>query len=64
MVRYKFNCLYCNNTWIRDFYSIPDNEELKCPNCQDKNIKKFKVEFEDKYGYNIGRKKDKKKYDF
>lgn len=63
MVKYKFNCTYCGHNWIKSFFAIPLDDELKCPQCKDPNVRKLKVDSQDVFGYNIGRffkKKEKK----
>jgi hypothetical protein len=42
-----------------EFWNIPSDDELKCPKCNDSNIKKLKLDDKnDVFGYNW--KKDKK----
>lgn len=60
MVKYKFQCFYCNHVWDREFYEIPSLDELRCPVCKDSNVKKFRIDEKDIFGYNIPRKKEKK----
>ncbi len=64
MVKYKFNCLYCDAFWEKEFWEIPDVAELRCPKCNDANVKKFRIDNADKYGYNLPWKKKDKKSDY
>lgn len=59
MAKYLFRCNYCNSTWKKEFWSIPSDDELKCPTCNDSDVKKLKLDPQDVFGYNW-KPKDKK----
>lgn len=45
------------------FYEIPSDEDLKCPDCKDSNIKKLKLENTNPFGYNLPKSNKGKKND-
>lgn len=44
MSEFTFTCLYCNHKWKAVYYFKPNIEDLKCPICNDKNLKVKKEE--------------------
>lgn len=61
MAKFLLKCMYCNATWKKEFWELPHDDQLKCPICNDNNIKKIKLDVDstDFFGYNW-KKKDKK----
>lgn len=56
----SFQCFYCGNEWQREYYSLTSFNDVECPSCKSKEIKKFKnIDTKDVFGYNTDRK-DKK----
>lgn len=48
----KLACLYCGHEFIyRPLYDY-QNDEPRCPKCDDKNLKEIKSYATDIYGYN------------
>lgn len=44
-VKYKYTCFYCGKTWILTYITY----NLPCSHCNDKNIKREKIEIVDYY---------------
>jgi len=57
MSTFYLECLYCGHCWNMVFYSYMSEEDVLCPKCKDKNVKKKENAAKgDYFGYNKGNK--------
>lgn len=51
-----YECHYCGHTWKQNQFSAMADPDVRCPQCNDSNIKNARLNPTDVFGYNWEKK--------